>query len=158
MAAVEGHALTDRGRQIQPPTVQFDILHGFTCVSFSNFHRAIPMASYTRRRAVFRGFLRLAEHPLRGYIMRHFRGEMPEWPNGAVSKTANLATGSGVQIPLSPPVSAALRDLFQTISPRRIPGKTTETHGRESQNAPARAFSFLPPTPLLETSFESPRH
>ena len=30
---------------------------------------------------------------------------MPEWPNGAVSKTANLAIGSGVQIPLSPPVT-----------------------------------------------------
>ncbi len=46
-----------------------------------------------------------------------FRGGMPEWLNGAVSKTVVRATVPGVRIPLPPPV--ALRELF-SAEPRPL--------------------------------------
>ena len=51
---------------------------------------------------------------------------MPEWPNGAVSKTANLAIGSGVQIPLSPPVMYFSAKTGMPFFPRFRKGKAVE--------------------------------
>ena len=55
-----------------------------------------------------RGF---ESHPLRQICLERvadgamYKGEVPEWSNGAVSKTVDRASGPWVRIPPSPPFS-----------------------------------------------------
>ena len=55
-----------------------------------------------RKRWTLRTIRRLASLRQMRYRSRWKRGEMAEWPNAPVLKTGSCASGTGVQIPLSP--------------------------------------------------------
>ena len=68
------------------------------------------MAEGARLESVCRGNSTEGSNPslsatTRRFELRRDQGEVPEWSNGAVSKTVDHASGPWVRIPPSPPVS-----------------------------------------------------
>ena len=54
-------------------------------------------------------------------VCRKYRGEVPEWLNGAVSKTVERASVPGVRIPLSPPLPFSTTDCIGLLERQFLP-------------------------------------
>ena len=54
--------------------------------------------------------------------LRGRQGGMPEWPNGAVSKTDGGESPTGVQIPLPPPIALVVQWIERWVPDPKVGG------------------------------------